>query len=156
MNPFRTATVNAYREVGLDTGIADAGPHQVVLMLFDGALAAIVEARSYISARNIPAKIAAISRAIRIINEGLRSALDMERGGQIAVQLRDLYDYMMGRLVEANLKNSQAALAEVTALLCEIRAAWVQIGEPPAAAPASLAVAPVPRQDRRAVSYGAA
>ena len=156
MNPFHTAPTRAYQAIGLETGVASATPHQLVLMLFDGALSAIVDARSHISARNVPAKGAAISRAIQIIGEGLRNSLDMERGGQIAVQLRDLYDYMMRRLVEANLKNSQELLAEVTSLLCEIRAAWMQISERPAAASTRIAPVPVPRQDRRAVSYGAA
>lgn len=156
MNPFRTATASAYREVGLETGIGSASPHQLVQLLFDGALSAIADARSHLRAGNVPAKCAAISRALRIIGEGLYVSLDLEHGGAIAIQLRDLYDYMMRRLVEANAGNSQEMLAEVSSLLSEIRVAWMQIGERPAAAPKPFTAVPVQRQDRRAVSYGAA
>jgi flagellar protein FliS len=154
MNPFRTSTVRAYQDVGLETSIAAASPHQLVMMLFDGALSELSFAREHMISRNVPAKGQAISRAIRIIGEGLRGSLDMERGGAIAVQLGALYDYMTRRLVEANLKNNPATLAEVTSLLCEIRSAWAQIGVRGPAAPA--ASPPGPHDDRRAVSYGAA
>jgi flagellar secretion chaperone FliS len=155
MNPFRNPSARAYQEIGLETGIAGASPHQLVLMLFDGTLSAIADARQHLRTSNVPAKGAAISRAIRIISEGLAVSLDMEGGGPIAQQLRDLYDYMVRRLVEANLKNSEQMLAEVSALLTELRAAWCQIGERPAPQSAG-AGAPVPQQERRAVSYGAA
>ena len=155
MNPFRNPSARAYQEIGIETGIAGASPHQLVLMLFDGTLSAIADARQHMRSGNVPAKGAAVSRAIRIISEGLSVSLDIERGGPIAQQLRDLYDYMVRRLVEANLNNREEFLAEVTALLTELRAAWCQIGERPAqqSAPAG---APLPQRDRRAVSYGAA
>jgi len=155
MNPFRTVTARAYQDIDLATGIGSASPHQLVQLLFDGALSAIADARSHLRAGNVPAKCAAISRALRIIGEGLHMSLDLEHGGAIAEQLRDLYDYMMRRLVEANLKNSQEMLAEVSSLLSEIRAAWMQIGERPVAR-APMAAAPAPRQDRRAINYGIA
>jgi flagellar protein FliS len=156
MNPFRTATARAYQEIGLETGVAGASPHQLVLMLLDGALDAIAHARGHMQTGNVPAKGAAISRAIRIISDGLRVSLDLERGGAIAVQLRDLYEYMARRLLEANLKNRQDLLSEVTSLLGEIRTAWVQIGSRPAPAAFAAIGTPAPQHERRAVSYGAA
>lgn len=154
MNPFHVASARTYQQIGLETGVDSANPHRLVLMLFDGALSALADARQHMSAGNVSAKGAAISRAISIIGEGLRVSLDMERGGAIAAQLRDLYDYMTGRLVEANANNSQEMLAEVSSLLSELRAAWVQIGV--RATPAPAVGAPPPQQERRAVSYGAA
>jgi flagellar protein FliS len=154
MNPFRTPSALAYRDVGLVTSVDGASPHRLIMMLLDGAVAAVADARQHIRTRNMSAKCASISRAIAIIGDGLRMSLDMERGGSIAVQLQSLYDYMMRRLVEANATNSQDLLAEVSSLLCEIRAAWAQIGERPAAA--AVATLPASPQERRAVSYGAA
>jgi len=153
MNPFRTGSVHAYQQIGLETGIGSASPHQLVLMLFDGMLTAIGDARQHMKTRNTAAKGAATSKAIRIVSEGLRASLDMDRGGDIARQLYDLYDYMGSRLVEANLKNSQEILAEVSALVCELRTAWVQIGAHTVPKTASSPV-PMPQGDRRAVSYG--
>lgn len=156
MNPFRPASARAYQDIGLETGIGSATPHQLILMLFDGALSAIADARHHMKARNISAKGLSISRAIRIVGEGLSASLDMEKGGTLASQLRDLYGYMAKRLVEANLHSREDMLAEVQALLSELRAAWVQIsprsGQQAERAPAAM---PMPQRDRRAVSYGA-
>jgi len=155
MNPFRSASARAsYRDIGIDTTVASASPHQLVLLLFDGAIDAIADARMRMDMGDIPGKGKAIGRASRIIGEGLLPALDMERGGAIALQLCDLYEYMIRRLLEANLKNRQDLLSEVSALLGEIRSAWVQIGE--RTPPTMASAAPAPRQDRRAVSYGMA
>jgi len=154
MNPFHVASARTYRQIGLETGIDSASPHRLVLMLFDGALSAIADARKHMGAGNVSAKGVAISQAISIIGEGLRVSLDMERGGAIAAQLGDLYDYMTRRLVEANANNSQEMLAEVSSLLGELQAAWVQIGV--RSAPAPAVTPPPPQQERRAVSYGAA
>ena len=83
------------------------------------------------------------SKAIDIINCGLKASLDKSSGGDLAEKLDALYEYMSLRLIHANVKNDQAALDEVAHLLNEIRSAWVEIAEvPPAAAPdASAAVA---------------
>lgn len=154
MNPFHVASARTYQQIGLETGIDSASPHRLVLMLFDGALSAIADARQHMNAGNVSAKGAAISQAISIIGEGLRVSLDMERGGAIAAQLGELYDYMTRRLVEANVNNAQEMLSEVSSLLSELRAAWVQIGV--RAAPAPAVAAPPLQQERRAISYGAA
>ena len=149
MSPFHVASVRAYQQVGLETGIDSASPHRLVLMLFDGALSAISDARKHMSAGIITEKGSAISRAIAIIEDGLRLSLDMERGGAIALQLRDLYEYLTRRLVEANAANSQDMLMEISSLLSELRSAWVQIGTRTAPAPAANAPAPAPQPERR-------
>ena len=77
---------------------------------------------------NIEAKGLAVSKAIDIITNGLKVSLDQEAGGELAQNLADLYDYAVRRLVQGNLKNQVAAFDEVTALLNEIRGAWVEIG----------------------------
>ena len=121
--------VNAYANVGLETGIASASPHKLIVMLYDGALAALLKAKANMTARNIPAKGSAISQAITIIDNGLRVSLDKEAGGEIADNLDALYDYMSRRLFQANLKNEVAIIEEVHGLLAGLREAWVMIGD---------------------------
>jgi flagellar protein FliS len=133
--------VNAYANVGLETGIAAASPHKLIVMLYDGALVALLGAKNNMAAGNIAAKGSAISKAITIIDNGLRASLDKEAGGEIAANLDALYDYMSRRLLEANLKNDTAIVDEVHRLLSDLREAWVAIGDKagqpaPAAAPA--------------------
>lgn len=119
----------AYARVGLETGVISASPHGLVLMLFDGALCAVADADTHLAERRIADKGEAISRAIAIINDGLRASLDEAQGGRIAGYLLELYDYMCRRLVLANLKNDRAALREVTQLLGELRTSWAAIGD---------------------------
>jgi len=155
MNPFRPAPARAsYRDIGIETTVASASPHRLVLLLFDGVIDAIADARMSMGKGDIPGKGKAIGRASRIIGEGLLPALDMERGGAIAVNLHSLYEYMMKRLLEANLHNRTELLGEVMSLLNELRGAWAQIGQRNAPVPATSM--PMPRQERRAISYGAA
>ncbi|WP_075792890.1 flagellar export chaperone FliS [Massilia putida] len=138
--------VNAYANVDLETGIASASPHKLIVMLYDGALVALRTAKTNMVARNIPAKGAAISKAITIIDNGLRVSLDKEAGGAIAENLDALYDYMSRRLFQANLQNDVAILDEVHGLLADLREAWVAIGDkvqqPAAAAPTAMPKAP--------------
>ena len=117
----------AYNAVGTDVVVSTASPHELILLLFNGAIAAIQTARLNMEISNPEAKGLAISKAIDIISNGLKVSLDMEAGGDLAQNLGALYDYMVRRLVHANLKNQIAALDEVTQLLEEIRSAWVEI-----------------------------
>ncbi|MDA5542756.1 flagellar export chaperone FliS [Yersinia rochesterensis] len=118
----------AYAQVGLESGVMSASPHQLIVMLFDGAQSALVRARILMNQRDIPAKGAAISKAIDIINNGLNAGLDLEKGGEMAENLSALYDYMSRRLLHANLHNDEQAITEVLALLENIADAWRQIG----------------------------
>jgi flagellar protein FliS len=137
--------VNAYANVGLETGIASASPHKLIVMLYDGALVALLGARSNIAAGNIAAKGAAISKAITIIDNGLRASLDKSAGGEIAENLDALYDYMSRRLLQANLKNDVAIVDEVHGLLADLRGAWVAIGDKAAQPPVDMPATPMPK-----------
>jgi flagellar protein FliS len=125
--------VNAYAKVGLETGVTAASPHKLIVMLYDGALAAIATAGVQMDAGNIQEKGKAISKAIQIIDNGLRASLDREAGGEIAANLDALYEYMSGRLLQANLRNDRQALEEVRGLLADLRDTWNQIGASSAA-----------------------
>lgn len=118
---------NAYAKVGIETGVVAATPHKLIAMLFDGAKMALDKAYLHIQKKEIAAKGRAISHAISIINDGLRASLNKEVGGEIALSLDALYEYMANRLVEANLKNDLGILAEVSNLIVELREAWLAI-----------------------------
>jgi flagellar protein FliS len=125
--------VSAYANVGIETGVAAASPHKLIVMLFDGAMVAVSAAMTHMKAQHIAEKGAAISKAITIIDSGLRAALDKKAGGDIAEGLDALYEYMGARLLEANLKNDLAPLEEVHRLLGDLRGAWNAIANTPAA-----------------------
>jgi len=116
-----------YAKVGVDVAVETSDPHRLVMMLFDAAVAAVSMARIHMTANEIPQKGAAISKAIDLITNGLAASLDVEAGGELAERLAALYDYMAQRLLFANLKNSMAALDEVSELLSSLRDAWAQI-----------------------------
>ncbi len=122
-----TRGVNAYAKVGLETGVSAASPHKLIVMLFDGALAAIATASTQMAAGNVQEKGKAISKAIQIVDNGLRASLDREAGGEIAANLDALYDYMSRRLLKANIENDKEALEEVRGLLADLRDTWNQI-----------------------------
>lgn len=121
--------VNAYANVDLDTSIDSASPHKLIVMLYDGALATLLNAKLNMKAGNIAIKGQAISKAISIIDNGLRASLDKKAGGEIAGNLDALYDYMSRRLLQANLKNDVGIIEEVHRLLADLRGAWVAIGD---------------------------
>jgi flagellar protein FliS len=130
--PSRASTRNLigglYQQVGVETRLAAATPHQMVSMLFDGYMEAVAQARGALRDGQLAAKGAAIGRAVRIIEEGLRAGLDLNAGGTLARDLHELYGYLTMRLTLANLHNDEAGLAECQRLMEPLREAWAAIG----------------------------
>jgi len=118
---------SVYRQIDIETGVSGASAHQLITLLFNCALDSIAQAKGAMQSRNIEAKCAAISKAVRIVDEGLKAGLDMRAGGQLAQQLCDLYGYITMRLTQGNLRNDTEALDECVRLLSPIRDAWVAI-----------------------------
>lgn len=135
--------VNAYAKTNIESGVLAADPHKLISMLYEGALLAIANARSGILRKDIPAKSKAITHAMLIIEEGLRSSLDKNVGGKLALDLDALYEYMCARLLSANLKNDIEALDEVARLLGEIKGAWDSIRQ------LTIAQTPVAQQQQQ-------
>lgn len=121
------AAIKTYNKVRVESGVVAADPHQLILMLFQGALLAIANAKNEMLRKDISAKGAAISQAILIIDGGLKASLNKDVGGELAHNLAALYDYMTNRLLIANLKNDEAALDEVALLLNDLKTAWESI-----------------------------
>jgi len=120
------AKLAAYSSAQAHGGVAAADPHRLIVMLLDGALERIATARGCMTRGDTAEKARLINRAVSIIGE-LRSSLDLNSGGPIAVNLGELYDYMCRRLLKATAENRVEMLDEVARLLHEIRAAWVAI-----------------------------
>ncbi len=116
-----------YQQVGVETRLSGATPHSLVAMLFDGWMEAVAQARGAMRSGDVVGKGHAIGRAVRIIDEGLRSGLDMKAGGTLARDLHDLYGYLTMRLTVANLRNDEAALDECQRLMRPLQEAWAAI-----------------------------
>ena len=118
--------LNQYRSVSVQSGMTDASPHQMITMLLDGALDRVASARGAIDRGEVSRKGELLGSAIAII-DSVRASLDYDKGGEIAVNLGSLYDYIESRLVEANASSNLTLLDEVSSLLREIKAGWTAI-----------------------------
>lgn len=117
-----------YQQVNLESEITNATPYQLIGILFKGALSALKRGEIFMQQNNISEKGKEISKAIDIIDSGLKQALNYDEGGDLAINLASLYDYMVMRLLSANLENNVAYVQEVYQLLSNIASAWQQIG----------------------------
>ena len=121
-------SASAYQRVSVETGISSASPHQLVNMLFEALLVAVGTARLAMGRGDIAAKGEQISKAVRIIDEGLKPALNLEKGGDLAANLKGLYGYCVLRLTHANLRNDDAALADVARVIEPLAQGWKEMG----------------------------
>lgn len=118
---------NAYSSISLESQIAGASPHQLIVLLYDGAINAMKRAEIYFQSGNIARRGEMLSRAINIIDNGLRAGLDHEKGGRIAEELESLYEYISRTLLEANLNKSAEKLPHLIALMTEMSETWQAI-----------------------------
>lgn len=130
---------NAYQRINVETSMHTMDQHQLVNLLLQGAISAIATARGALNRDDVLLKCNSVTKAIRIIDEGLNTALDREDGGELAVNLGNLYDYCIRRLITANARNDDAMLLEVQRLIEPIAVSWSAIkngGAAPSAEPA--------------------
>ena len=113
-----------YRQIGVQTGVSEASAHHLIAMLFDGALEAIAQARGAMASGQIELKARAIGKAVRIVDEGLKAAINPVEGGPLASQLSELYGYIALRLSESNARNDEQGLVECARLLQPLKEAW--------------------------------
>lgn len=123
----RKANLAAYQSVAIHGGVATADPHGLVQMLLDATLERIGTARTCIEQGDRVRKAKLLHSCVTLIAE-LRGSLDLIKGGALAQNLSDLYDYIARRLLLANVRDEVAALDEAVSLLGEIRSAWIAIG----------------------------
>lgn len=117
-----------YQESDLAIQAAAASPYQLVMMLFNGLMDELVRVKSHIAAKRYERKAQSINKCIDILN-ALTSALDFERGSEVALNLAGLYDYCVYRLYDASDKLSVTQIEEVEAILTNIREGWSALGK---------------------------
>ena len=130
--PVSSRAANAYRQVGVQSSVDGASPHQLIQMLFDGLLQTLHEARGALQRGEVEAKGRLLGKAVRILEEGLKGGLS-PAGGELTTNLRALYDYCVSRLTLANLRNDAALVEEVVALIEPVAQSWGAIGQDPKA-----------------------
>ncbi|MFP7410505.1 lateral flagellar export chaperone LafC [Aeromonas veronii] len=121
---------DAYQFAATQAKAASADPHQLVLMLMEGLLDEMARAEGHILARQFERKGQAISKCLQILG-GLDSALDMEKGGELASNLHRLYDYCGQRLFEISVSNNVEGFAEVRRILQELKEGWEAMARHP-------------------------
>lgn len=114
---------DAYQQTATEARAASADPHQLVLMLVDGLLDELARVEGHIQARRPERKGVAIKKCMQILG-GLDSALDMQKGGELAQSLRQLYDYCGQQLFEVSLSHDLDKLAKVVKIISELRIGW--------------------------------
>ena len=107
---YSPRAANAYQRINVETSMHTMDQHQLVSLLYEGVLNAIATARGALARGDVLAKVNAISKAVRILEEGLSTSLDKVDGGELAENLGALYDYCMRRLILANARNDDIHL----------------------------------------------
>ena len=140
---YSPRAANAYQRINVETSMHTIDQHQLVALLYEGVLSSIATARGALARGDVLGKVNAISKALRIIEEGLITALDRVDGGELAQNLGDLYDYCMRRLIMANARNDDAMMQEVMRLIEPVALGWNEIKKPGPSAEALVAGQPV-------------
>ncbi len=117
-----------YQSLDIRSRIESATPHRLIQLMMERVLAKIGLAKSQLADGDMAGKGLNIGDAIEIVN-GLQASLNHKADAKIAGNFDALYDYMMRRLLEANLKNDAAILDEVAGLMRELKEAWDAIAD---------------------------
>ena len=125
--PVNMRSASAYKSVGVETAVAGADAHQLDTLLYDALMQSLGAAKLSMQSGDIPGKGKAIGRACRLIEEGLKAGLNDAKGGELASNLRSLYDYCTVVLTEANMRSDIKKVEEVIGLLQPMADAWKQI-----------------------------
>ena len=119
---------NAYRQVGAHSGVENASPHALIQMLFEGLFQSLNAARGAMERGEIEEKGSHLGKAVRILQEGLAAGLDLVKGGELAGNLKLLYDYSVKQLTHANVHNDVGLVEEVIGVLQPVAQGWKEIG----------------------------
>ena len=118
----------AYRQVGAHSGVENASPHALIQMLFEGLFQSLNAARGAMERGEIEEKGRHLGKAVRILQEGLAAGLDLDKGGELAGNLKLLYDYSVKQLTHANVHNDVGLVEEVIGVLQPVAQGWKEIG----------------------------
>ena len=140
---YSPRAANAYQRINVETSMHTIDQHQLVSLLYEGVLNAVATARGAMARGDVLGKVNGISKAVRILEEGLSTALDKEDGGELAQNLGDLYDYCLHRLILANARNDDAMMLEVMRLIEPVAQGWNEIEKIDASTEALVSGQPV-------------
>jgi flagellar protein FliS len=115
----------AYASMGYESRATERGG--VVSMLYEGLLERLQLTQTAMGQRDIANKVRHLNKALQILNEGLRTHLDLKSGGELAENLDQLYAYCGLRLLQANAQSDAAAIQEVSKLIQTVADAWKQM-----------------------------
>ncbi|BDH45367.1 flagellar protein FliS [Salmonella enterica subsp. enterica serovar Choleraesuis] len=124
---YSQQAIQSYAQIDLESSVLNASPWQLVALLFSGAQSALKKAQLLMARGEIVGKGEALTKAISIISGGLQHGLDHSVNPALCQNLDNLYDYMVRRLLHANLHNDTAAITEVATLLETLSSAWNEI-----------------------------
>lgn len=127
MSNFPMKFAAMYRNVGNETRADLNNQHELVAVMFDGLMEALHKARGAMAQSQTVVKVQAVNQAIRILQEGLLVNLDLERGGDLAMNLASLYEYAIHQLTIANVRNDVNIIDAVIELIRPLSEAWRQI-----------------------------
>ena len=120
-------SANAYMMAGYEASVRMADAHGLIALVFDALQRSLKAAKAAILSRDIPAKCKQINYSIRLLEEGLILGLNTEEGGELARNLRAVYDYSVLRLVNANARSDASIVEEVERLIAPVADGWRQI-----------------------------
>ena len=121
-------TMSRGAEVYRRTNVHTRSPLELVVMLYDGALQSLGDARTALAGHDAAARAAAVSKALAILTE-LQGTLNMKDGGAIAEELDRLYAYAISRLVDVTTKRDASAIDDIVRVLTPLRDAWSQVAQ---------------------------
>ena len=121
------SAIKMYNHMNAQTQLTDASPHKVIQLLMAGAIDRLIKVSAMME-NQTPGYHDMLSNSIDIIL-ALNSALDMEKGGDISLNLNALYDYMQLQLVHANIEKDHTKVDEVIDLIKTIKDGWDQISD---------------------------
>lgn len=105
---------------------ADVSPHKLISLLMQGVLERVRDARIAVDKRDLSEQEVLLTKTVKLIN-ALRDSLNFDEGGEVAVNLDRLYDYMLARIEGTRDDQQVEALEEVASLMKEVKAGWDQI-----------------------------
>jgi flagellar protein FliS len=120
--------LKAYKKVDIESSIMSSGPHQIIVMMFDGALQSLAVARGAMERKDFELKSESISKFVNILS-ALRNSLDFDAEPEISQRFDELYVYCIDVINEVSLSLNVERFEEVIQLLKPLRNAWFEMPE---------------------------
>jgi len=120
--------LKAYKKVDIESTIMSSEPHQIILMMFDGALQSLAIAKGAIERKDYELKSQTVSKFINIVS-ALRNSLDFDSEPVVSKRFDDLYTYCIDVINDVSLSMDAARVDEIIDLIKPLRNAWFEMPE---------------------------